>query len=26
LLAAKEIASSLKTNWMRYHLTLCEGA
>ena len=26
LLAAKEIAASLKTNWMRYHLTLCEGA
>ena len=26
LLAAKEIASSLKTNWMRYHLTLCDGA
>jgi trk system potassium uptake protein TrkA len=26
LLAAQEIASSLKTNWMRYHLTLCEGA
>ena len=26
LLAAKEIAASLKTNWMRYHLTLCDGA
>ena len=26
LLAAYEIAASLKTNWMRYHLTLCEGA
>ena len=26
LLAAKEIAASLKTNWMRYHLTLCNGA
>ena len=26
LLAAQEIAASLKTNWMRYHLTLCEGA
>ena len=26
LLAAKEIAASLKTNWMRYHLTLCECA
>ena len=26
LLAAQEITASLKTNWMRYHLTLCEGA
>ena len=26
LLAAHEITSSLKTNWMRYHLSLCEGA
>ena len=26
LLAAKEIAASLKTNWMRYHLILCDGA
>jgi trk system potassium uptake protein TrkA len=26
LLAAKEIAASLKTNWMRYHMTLCDGA
>jgi trk system potassium uptake protein TrkA len=26
LLAAQEITSSLKTNWMRYHLTLCDGA
>ncbi len=26
LLAAQEIIASLKTNWMRYHLTLCEGA
>ena len=26
LLAAKEIAASLQTNWMRYHLTLCDGA
>ena len=26
LLAAREITASLKTNWMRYHLTLCEGA
>lgn len=25
-LAAKEITASLKTNWMRYHLTLCDGA
>lgn len=26
LLAAQEITASLKTNWMRYHLTLCDGA
>ena len=26
LLAAQEITASLKTNWMRYHLTLCGGA
>jgi trk system potassium uptake protein TrkA len=26
LLAAQEITASLKTNWMRYHLTLCNGA
>jgi trk system potassium uptake protein TrkA len=25
LLAAQEITASLKTNWMRYHMTLCEG-
>ena len=25
LLAAQEITASLKTNWMRYHLTLCNG-
>ena len=25
LLAAQEITASLKTNWMRYHLTLCDG-
>lgn len=25
-LAAKEITASLQTNWMRYHLTLCDGA
>jgi trk system potassium uptake protein TrkA len=26
LLAAQEITASLKTNWMRYHMTLCDGA
>ena len=26
VLAAQEITASLKTNWMRYHLTLCNGA
>ena len=26
VLAATEIVESLKTNWMRYHLTLCNGA
>jgi len=26
MLASKEITASLKTNWMRYHLTLCNGA
>lgn len=26
LLAAQEITASLKTSWMRYHLTLCDGA
>lgn len=26
VLAAAEIVEALKTNWMRYHLTLCEGA
>jgi trk system potassium uptake protein TrkA len=26
LLAAKEITAALKTNWMRYHLILCDGA
>ena len=26
LLAAQEITASLKTNWMRYHITLCNGA
>lgn len=26
VLAAAEIVESLKTNWMRYHLTLCNGA
>ena len=25
VLAAQEICESLKTNWMRYHLTLCNG-
>lgn len=25
VLAAREIVAALKTNWMRYHLTLCEG-
>lgn len=25
VLAAEEICESLKTNWMRYHLTLCNG-
>lgn len=26
VLAAHEIVEALKTNWMRYHLTLCDGA
>ena len=26
VLAAQEIEATLKTNWMRYHLTLCNGA
>lgn len=26
VLAANEICESLKTNWLRYHLSLCEGA
>ena len=26
VLAAKEIVDSLHTNWMRYHLSLCQGA
>ena len=26
LLAAQETTASLKTNWMRYHMTLCDGA
>ncbi|MCQ2345214.1 MAG: Trk system potassium transporter TrkA [Paludibacteraceae bacterium] len=26
VLAAQEIVEALKTNWMRYHLKLCEGA
>ena len=26
VLAANEIEEALRTNWMRYHLTLCEGA
>lgn len=26
VLAANEIVEALKTNWMRYHITLCEGA
>lgn len=26
VLAAREIVAALKTNWMRYHMTLCEGA
>ncbi len=26
VLAAHEIEAALKTNWMRYHLTLCDGA
>lgn len=26
VLAANEIESSLRTNWMRYHLQLCQGA
>jgi len=26
VLAAKEITESLKTNWMRYHIILCDGA
>ena len=26
VLAAKEITDSLKTNWMRYHILLCDGA
>lgn len=26
VLAAEEIVESLRTNWMRYHLTLCDGA
>ncbi len=26
VLAANEIVESLKTNWMRYHISLCEGA
>lgn len=25
-LAANEICESLKTNWLRYHITLCDGA
>jgi trk system potassium uptake protein TrkA len=26
VLAANEIEESLRTNWMRYHLHLCQGA
>lgn len=26
VLAANEIVESLKTNWMRYHISLCDGA